>query len=100
MAPHTHDRERSHLADGRLRRSVVNLNPEDPSQELGTSSDFDVEAQPSVEAADQLTAAISEAAQAELAEEENADLDGRPPSDTATRKDTGELYGVRIPHAS
>ena len=85
--------------------SIVDLDPEDLSQlldEAGQFSVLEVEAQPSAEAEADLDAAEAEASEVD---EDAAELD--TPAETtadayerAAKKDTGDLYGVRTPHAS
>lgn len=96
--------------------SIVDIDPEDPSQLLDDVGQFSVvplavEAQPSAEAEADMDAAVYDASAEEIEEDENevdedaAELD--TPSQTtadayaeAADKDTGDLYGVRIPHAA
>ena len=85
--------------------SIVDVDPEDPSQLLDDAGQFGVlavDAEPSAEAEADLDAAEAEASEVD---DDASELD--TPSQTtadayeaATRKDTGELYGVRTPHAS
>lgn len=81
-------------------RSVVDIDPEDPSQQLDEAGDFhieplDVEAQPTAEAGDDF-----DQAQAEATAGEPEDIE--KPSETmseaieAGEEDTGELYGVHV----
>ena len=97
--------------------SIVDIDPEDPSQLLDDVGQFsvvplDVEAQPSAEAEADIDAAVYDASAEELEEEEENDVDEDAaeldtPSQTtadayaeATDKDTGDLYGVRMPRAA
>ena len=81
--------------------SIVDVDPEDPSQlidEVGEFEELDVEAEPSAEADAELDAAI-----AESAEENAVELDTPTQTTTEAREaaaeDTGELYGVHTPPA-
>src|SRR5262245_12859726 len=56
-----------------------------------------VDAQPEAEAAQDLAAA---AAQAGAGDTDALAMPGEAPADGARSKDTGELYGVRTPHAA
>ncbi len=82
-------------------RRVVDLDPEDPSQQLDDVGEFHieplaVEAQPLAEASEDL----------DIAAAENVEGDSEPDDEEVAepeaevRRDTGELYGVRIPHAA
>ncbi len=89
-------------------RHVVDIDPEDPSQQLDDLGEFhlevDVEAMPAAEAAEDFDLASAENVEGESEiEDEEEDLD--PARMTAeayaeTAKETGELYGVRTPHAA
>jgi len=97
--------------------SIVDLDPEDPSQILDDAGQFSVvplavEAQPSAEAEADIDQAVYDASSEEAEEEEDSEVDEDAeeldtPSQTtadayeeAKRKDTGDLYGVRTPHAA
>jgi len=85
--------------------SIVDVDPEDPTQLLDEAGQFSVlaiDAEPSAEAEAELDAAEAEASDLD---DDATELD--TPSETtadayerATLKDTGDLYGVRTPHAS
>src|SRR5262245_49356841 len=87
--------------------SIVDTDPEDPSQLLDDVGQFsvvplEVEAQPAAESEADVDAAVYETAA------EGGELDElATPSQTiadayveAPRRDTGDLYGVRTPHAT
>jgi hypothetical protein len=91
-----HRRQRSVLPH----RSVVDIDPEDPAQQLDEAGDFhieplDVEAQPAAEGDE-----VFDQAQAESRAGEPEDIE--KPSETeseaieAGEPDTGELYGVHV----
>lgn len=78
-------------------RRIVDVEPEDPSQQLDDTGEIDVEpldvtAMPAAEAAEDFDAASAENV---LGESEPEDAE-----DVGPVKDTGELYGVRTPHAA
>lgn len=81
---------------GRLaRRHVVDIDPEDPTQQLDDTAEFDIEpldldARSAAEIAEDLDIAAAENV---LGDSEPADADDERAGDT------GELYGVRTPHA-
>ena len=90
-------------------RHVVDIDPEDPSQQLDDIGEFHieplgVEAQPAAEASEEFDIASAENVEGE-SEEEDEVLELGPPSQTtadeyaALGHDTGDLYGVRTPHA-
>jgi hypothetical protein len=95
----------------RPHRHVVDIDPEDPSQQLDDSGAFQVEplavaARPAAESAEDFDIASAEnmegqseheEAAAEAADEvtEESTIEGHP----ELGHDTGELYGVRTPHA-
>jgi hypothetical protein len=81
-------------------RHVVDIDPEDPSQQLDDVGEFhieplEVEAQSSVEASEDFDIASAEnvEGESEPADEMAADVDA------GLGDETGELYGVRTPHA-
>ena len=79
-------------------RHVVDVDPEDPSQQLDDTGEFHieplaVEAQPAAEALEELDIAAAENVEGES---EQLDEDVQEP----VEHDTGDLYGVRTPHAS
>jgi hypothetical protein len=89
-------------------RHVVDIDPEDPSQQLDDLGEFQIEplavdAQSTVEASEDLDLASAENVEGEseselgLADEAIAELYAEGGEDTG--EDTGELYGVRTPHA-
>jgi hypothetical protein len=96
--------------------SILDIDPEDPSQLLDEVGQFsivplDVEAQPSAEAAADLDAAVYESSAEEQELDDNSEVDedaaelDTPSQTTAdayadAATDTGELYGVRTPHAA
>ncbi|HSN30883.1 MAG TPA: hypothetical protein VLT45_31560 [Kofleriaceae bacterium] len=80
-------------------RHVVNIDPEDPSQQLDDAGEFHIEplaieAQPAAEAAEDLDIASAENVEGESERDEPAA--DEPPERV---RETGELYGVRTPHA-
>ena len=88
---------------------VVDLDPEDPSQQLDDTGEFHIEplaieAQPTAEASEAFDIASAENVEGESElEADSIDLD--TPSQTTAdayaqaAEETGELYGVRTPHA-
>ena len=81
-------------------RHVVDLDPEDPSQQLDDTGEFHIEplaieAQPTAEASEAFDIASAENVEGESELEAEATSDG----DAEPAGDTGELYGVRTPHA-
>lgn len=97
-------------------RSIVDLDPEDPTQRLDdgsqfSTSDLNIEAQPHAEADAELAAAVADTAgeeggeeneeEASEVDEDASELD--TPSQTTAdayadaAHDTGELYGVHLP---
>lgn len=86
-------------------RHVVDIDPEDPSQQLDDTGEFHieplaVEAQPAAEASEDFDIASAEnvEGESELEEEEEKEkeeVDEHP----ELGHETGELYGVRTPHA-
>lgn len=81
-------------------RHVVDLEPEDPSQQLDETGEFHidplaVDARPAAEASEDLDIASAENVEGESEIETRADADQH----TEVEHDVGELYGVRIPHA-
>ncbi|HEY5945210.1 MAG TPA: hypothetical protein VIV40_06955 [Kofleriaceae bacterium] len=88
--------------------SIVDVDPEDPSQLLdeGTYNivDLGVEAQPHAEADADLDAAVAEADADENEEDDVSEID--TPEDTtadayaAEADDTGDLYGIHTPRAA
>jgi hypothetical protein len=90
-------------------RSIVDLDPEDPSQSLDNAGGFsidelDVSAEPEAEQQADLDAAIAEDSEEEArAADEGDDDDPIPPADREVAepdRDTGELYGVHLPPAA
>jgi hypothetical protein len=90
-------------------RHVVDLDPEDPSQQLDDLGEFHieplaVEAQPTAEASEEFDIASAENVEGESEVEGEATELG-PPSETTVDEyaqfdhETGDLYGVRTPHA-
>jgi len=82
------------------RRHVVDLDPEDPSQQLDDLGEIHVEplsfeAQPKAEALEDFDLASAENVEGDSAIEEEITLD----ADSELGGETGELYGVRTPHA-
>jgi hypothetical protein len=80
-------------------RHVVDIDPEDPSQQLDDLGEFhleplSVEAQPAAEASEDFDIASAENVEGE-SETESSDLD----AEAELGHETGELYGVRTPHA-
>lgn len=81
-------------------RRVVDTDPEDPSQQLDDTGEIDVEP---VEVDVQSVAEASE--EFDLASAENVQGESEPEDELTTDQDvslggeTGELYGVRTPHA-
>jgi hypothetical protein len=96
----------------RSRRSVVDIDPGDPAQQLDEASEFhvdplDVEARPSAEATADIDLAIELAEEEEGTSEEDEALgleeERAPTADeiaARTSKDVGDLYGVHMPRAS
>lgn len=81
-------------------RHVVDVDPEDPSQQLDDTGEFHVEplavdALPAAEASEDFDIASAENVEGESGLEPDAAADEH----AAVEHDTGELYGVRIPHA-
>jgi hypothetical protein len=79
-------------------RSVVDIDPEDPAQTLDDLGGFDIEP---LEVEARSEADISE--ELDLASAENVEGESEPiagEQEAGPHRDTGELYGVRIPHAS
>jgi hypothetical protein len=73
---------------------VVDIDPEDPSQQLDDLGEFHVEplaveAQPAAEALEDF----------DIASAENVEGEDEPLEEEPARHDTGDLYGVRTPHA-
>jgi hypothetical protein len=86
---------------------VVDIDPEDPTQQLDDLGEFHieplaVEAQPAAEASEDLDLAAAEnvEGESELGDDREV-VTGEAESDpyAATGHDTGDLYGVRTPHA-
>jgi hypothetical protein len=78
------------------RRRLVDIEPEDPSQQLDDIGEIDVApldvgAVPAEEAAEELDAAAAENVLGDSEPDDDEDKD---------EKDTGKLYGVRTPHAA
>ena len=79
-------------------RRVVDLDPEDPTQTLDDTGQIDVgpldvDAMPAAEAAEEFDEAVAETVEG----------DSEIPADDEAAEDegeTGELYGVRTPHAA
>jgi hypothetical protein len=88
-------------------RHVVDLDPEDPSQQLDDIGEFqieplDIEVQSSVEVSEEFDIASAENVEGESELEQEASEPASQPTEEAYaegRHDTGELYGVRTPHA-
>lgn len=81
-------------------RHVVDIDPEDPSQQLDDTGEFHieplaVEAQPAAEASEDFDIASAENVEGESEIEDEATADEHP----ELGRETGELYGVRTPHA-
>lgn len=112
MQPQKHsrtgrDRQAMREANTLPQPSLVDIDPEDPSQLLDDAGQFSVvdvnlDAQPQAEADAELDAALAEVAGEEGSyEEESVELD--TPSETTAdayadaADDTGELYGVHLP---
>jgi hypothetical protein len=103
------DRERAIMREVTTRlphHHLVDVDPEDPTQQLDDLGEFhveplDVEARPAAERAEELDLATAETiageSEPELAMESEAELER--PSQDLVPGDTGELYGVRTPHA-
>ncbi len=77
---------------------VIDLDPEDPSQQLDDVGEFHieplaVEAQPTAEASEDFDIASAENVEGE------SEPEAEPGEETEAAAGTGELYGVRIPHA-
>jgi hypothetical protein len=80
-------------------RHVVDIDPEDPSQQLDDTGEFhveplDVDVEPAVEASEDFDVAsaenlLGESEPEDVTVDKDAELDG----------ETGDLYGVRTPHA-
>jgi len=86
-------------ADRLAHRHVVDLDPEDPSQQLDVTGEFHieplaVEAQPAAEAAEDFDVASAENVEGESEREDETEVA------VESAQDTGELYGVRTPHAA
>ena len=111
---HTHkDSRRRAPRPQREHRSIVDIDPEDPSQLLDDAGQFsietfDLEAQPVAEAEADLEAAAIVTSADEGESESEVDEDAREldtPSETtadayvAAAEDSGDLYGVHTPHA-
>jgi len=90
-------------------RHVVDIDPEDPTQQLDDLGEFhieplEVEAQPTAEASEDFDLASAENVEGESEVEDEA-LELGPPSETTIDEyaelghETGDLYGVRTPHA-
>lgn len=82
------------------RRHLVDTDPEDPSQQLDDTGEIDVaplavEARPAAEASEDFDLASAENVEGE------SEPDDEEPAEAAAElaHDTGELYGVRTPHA-
>jgi hypothetical protein len=112
-----HDRERQAMrqANDLPQRSLVDIDPEDPSQLLDEAGQFsvvgtDLDAQPSAEGEAEIDAAVATGAgEEDGVESEEADDDAReldtPAQTTAdayieAADDTGELYGSHLPPAA
>jgi hypothetical protein len=106
------DRQAMREANELPQPSIVDIDPEDPSQLLDDAGQFsivdvDLDAQPQAEADAELDAALAEAAGEEGAyESDESDNDAQEldtPSQTTAdayaeaADDTGELYGVHLP---
>jgi hypothetical protein len=86
---------------------VVDIDPEDPTQQLDDLGEFHieplaVEAQPAAEASEDLDIAAAENVEGESElGDSREDVTGEAEADpyAATGHDTGDLYGVRTPHA-
>jgi hypothetical protein len=98
MQPHKehHRPKRSPLPH----RTIVDVDPEDPAQQLDESGDFHVEplavdAEPSAEAEDEFDQAVAETS----AEEEEGDV-SVDEAEAPPRREAGELYGVHTPRAA
>jgi len=79
---------------------VVDLDPEDPTQQLDDTGEFHIEplgieAQPSAEAAEDFDIASAENVEGESEVEAATPAD----ADAEPGHDTGELYGIHTPHA-
>lgn len=79
------------------RRHVVDIDPEDPAQQLDDTGEFhieplDVDVQSAVETSEDFDIASAENIQGE-SEPEDVDADAE------LDDETGELYGIRTPHA-
>jgi len=78
-------------------RRVVDIDPEDPSQQLDDTGEFHIEplavdAQPRAEASEELDIAAAENVAGESEPEDELTAE-------AGDRETGELYGLRTPHA-
>lgn len=83
-------------------RRVVDVDPEDPAQQLDDLGEIhveplDVEARPAAEASEELDLAAAENVEGES--EPDDELDAFEAAADAADGETGELYGVRTPHA-
>jgi hypothetical protein len=108
--PSEHERAIMQEVSTRLpQRHVVDVDPEDPSQQLDDLGEFHieplaVEAQPTVETSEDFDLASAENVEGESELDEEA-LELDTPSQTTAdayaeaAEETGELYGVRTPHA-
>lgn len=81
---------------------VVDLDPEDPSQQLDDLGEFHieplaVEARSTVEASEELDLAAAENVEGESEPGLEEELTAEPEAEVG--HETGELYGVRTPHA-
>jgi len=101
--PSDKDRAIMHEVSARLpHRHVVDLDPEDPSQQLDDLGEFHVEplaveARPAAEASEELDLASAENVEGESELETPSQVTADAYADAA--EETGELYGVRTPHA-
>lgn len=95
------ERERAIMRDVSRRmpgRRVVDVEPEDPAQTLDDTGQIDVgpldvDAMPGMEAVENYDQAVAETKEGDS----EIPVDDEYPEDT---RDTGELYGVRTPHAA
>jgi hypothetical protein len=87
-------------------RHLVDTDPEDPSQQLDDIGQIDVEplavdARSAAETSEDFDLAFAENVTGESEPEDESDLEDAPSDDDSGElaHDTGELYGVRTPHA-
>lgn len=92
------------------RPSIVDIDPEDPSQQLDDAGQFsivplavEVQSEADAEADEDLAAIEVAAEEEEIDEDEDSDEDEEPSVEDSYElgaKDTGDLYGVRTPPAN